>query len=317
MSEHRIPIILDTDPGHDDAFAIMCALGSEKIDLKGLTTICGNSVIENTTRNALRILERTNRTEVPVSKGISKPMCKPLIYDVAKMYHGESGLDGPEFEEVTTPLQQTDAVEFIAKTIRESEEKVVLVPVGPLTNIAAFILSYPELVCRIDKICIMGGLTYTDPNSATAFSEYNIFQDPEAANVVFQSGLPVIMHSINSTGLGKIRDEHIDEMEFLGNAGKFGKELMLFYRKMFQSINLKYYNICDSHAICYLIDPTIYTGRWTHVEMDLTGKYTRAMTISDLRDQRDETKPANCFVIEDVNFERYKECMFDCIRKLG
>ena len=95
MSEHRIPIILDTDPGHDDAFAIMCALGSVKIDLQGLMTICGNSVIENTTRNALRILERTNRTEVPVSKGISKPMCKPLIYDVAKMYHGESGLDGP------------------------------------------------------------------------------------------------------------------------------------------------------------------------------------------------------------------------------
>lgn len=315
MAEKKIPIILDTDPGHDDAFAIMMALASPKIELLGLTSVAGNSVIENTTRNCLRILEKVGRTEVPVAKGIGKPLSKPLIYDLAKKYHGESGLEGPSYPEVKTPLQKEDAVDFIARVLKESEEKVTLVPVGPLTNIAAFILSYPELLGKIEQISIMGGLTYAHPNGASPAAEFNIFQDPEAADIVFKTGIPIIMHSINSTSLGQVKDSEIEHMRPLGRAGEFAAELLEFYRKMFRSLGLSYYNICDSHAVAWLIDPTIYGGSYAHVEMDLDGEYTRAMTVSDLREDR--SADTNCFVIESCDQERYFALMFQCLKDLG
>lgn len=311
----KIPIIIDTDPGHDDAFAIMMALASEKLDLKGITTVAGNSTIENTTLNALRILERVGCAHVPVAKGIGKPMCDILRYDVAKEYHGESGLDGPVFPDIKTEISKLHAVDFIADILKNSEDKVTLVPLGPLTNIASFILCYPELLSKIEQICLMGGLTYPDPNSATATSEYNIYQDPEASDIVFSSGIPLIMHSINSTGMGKVSDREIDHMATLGNAGKFGAELMDFYRRKFQNLDLNYYNICDSHAIAYLIDSTIYEGKQAFVEMDLQGEYTRAMTISDLRDNGSEH--TNCFVVQDCKLEPYFELMFQCLKSLG
>ncbi len=312
---NRIPIILDTDPGHDDAFAIMMALASDRLELLGLTTVAGNSPIENTTKNALRILERVGRTDVPVAQGLGKPMCDRLRCEVAKKYHGESGLEGPEFPPVKTPLHPLHAVDFIAEALRARTDKVTLVPVGPLTNIAAFLLCYPELAGRIEQICIMGGLTYPSPNGATASAEYNIYQDPEAAHIVFSSGIPIIMHSINSTGLGKVTDAEVDRMAALGNAGRFAGELMAFYRRIFQSSGQSSYNICDSHAIAYLIDPDIYTGRWAHVEMDLDGEYTRAMTVCDLRDGQE--KDANCFVVLDCDNQAYFKLMFDCLRALG
>ena len=311
----RIPIILDTDPGHDDAFALMMALASEKLDLRAVTTVAGNSNIENTTLNALRILERVHRTDVPVARGLGKPLAKELIYDVARKYHGDSGLDGPDFEEVTTPLHELDAVDLIAKVLRESEEKITLVPVGPLTNIALFILCYPELVERIEQIVIMGGLTYPNPNSATEVSEYNVFQDPEAADIVFKCGVPLVMHSINSTGLGRVTDEQLEHMRTLGNAGRFAAELFDFYKLNFIALGLHCYNICDSHAIAWLIDPSIYTGKRAHVELDLLGEYTRAMTVCDLRPQSD--REANCLVIENCDEDRYFSLMFECLEALG
>ena len=311
----RIPIIPDTDPGHDDAFALMMALASDKLELKAVTTVAGNSNIENTTLNALRILERVHRTDIPVAKGLGKPLAKELIYDVARKYHGDSGLDGPDFAEVTTPLHELDAVDLIAKIVRENKEKITLVPVGPLTNIALFILCYPELVAKIEQIVIMGGLTYPNPNSATEVSEYNVFQDPEAADIVFKSGVPLVMHSINSTGLGRVSDEQLEHMRTLGNAGRFAAELLDFYKLNFIALGLYYYNICDSHAIAWLIDPTIYTGKEAWVELDLNGEYTRAMTICDLRKDGNEKK--NCFVVEDCDEERYFRLMFECLEALN
>jgi inosine-uridine nucleoside N-ribohydrolase len=310
-----IPVIIDTDPGHDDAFAIMMALASDRIEVKGICSVAGNSVIENTTRNVLRILERVKRTGVPVARGIGKPMCGPLRYEAAKKYHGESGLDGVDFPEVATPLSPLHAVDFMADIVQKSAEKVTLVPVGPLTNVGAFILCYPELLPKIERICLMGGLTYPDPNSAAAVSEYNVYQDPEAAHIVFSSGIPVVMHSINSTGLGKVTDREIDHMATLGSAGAFAAELMNFYRRNFRSLNLSYYNICDSHAVAYLIDPSIYEGKPAFVELDLRGKYTRGMTVCDLRENAEN--PPNCFVVLDCHTEAYFELLFQCLKNLG
>lgn len=325
----KIPLIIDTDPGHDDTFAIMLALSSEKIDVKGITTVCGNSTVENTTNNAVKLLSRLGITNVPVVKGIADPMLFPLDREGGKRVHGESGLEGPWFPEPMFQPLEMNAVDFIAKVVKESKEKVVLAPLGPLCNIAAFILSYPELLDRIDYISLMGGSIYH--GNVTPSAEYNVYVDPESAQVVFSSGITVVMHSIDSVRLGKVTQKDVDLWGSLGtNAGQFAVELMEFYTRHSKAIGRPYYVICDPHAIAYIIDPSIYTTVHTRVEVELGGEHSRGRTVTELRKRANAGsvedyynkvlhKPyvQNCLAVTDVNNEVFVSMLTESLKKLG
>ena len=318
----KIPVIIDTDPGHDDTFAIMMALASDKLEVKAVTTVCGNSTVENTTKNALNILSLFGRTDIPVAMGRGDPMLGKLDREGGKRVHGESGLEGPVFPPPLFDMVDMNAVDLIAKIIKESEQKIVLAPLGPLCNIAAFILSYPELLGRIEMISMMGGNTFA--GNVTPGAEYNVYVDPESAQVVFQSGIPIVMHGINSVQLGRVYDKDVEEWRgFHNKAGKLADELMEFYTIYSKKTGRKSYCICDAHAVAYLIDPSIYTTVCTHVEVDLCGQYTRGRTVADLRDEFTRKlngaadKADNCHVVTDVDSDRFVALLTESIRTLG
>ena len=188
-------MILDVDPGHDDAVAIMMACGSPGLDLLAVTTVAGNATLPKTTRNALRVLSLVGRTDVPVGAGASEPLERSLR--TAEDIHGESGMDGPRIPEAAFEPDERGAVELIADTLKESPEPVALIPVGPLTNVAAFLRAHPELKGRISRISLMGGSMGL--GNTTPAAEFNVYVDPEAAREVFESGLPVTMSGLDVT----------------------------------------------------------------------------------------------------------------------
>ncbi|MEG1690229.1 MAG: nucleoside hydrolase, partial [Hafnia sp.] len=183
-----LPIILDCDPGHDDAIALILALASPELELKAVTTSAGNQTPDKTLRNALRILTLLQRSDIPVAGGAVKPLMRELI--IADNVHGESGLDGPDLPEPNFAPQTCNAVELIAQTLRASQQPVTVVATGPLTNIALLLTSHPELHAKISRIVIMGGAAML--GNWTPAAEFNIYVDPEAAEIVFQSGLPIV-----------------------------------------------------------------------------------------------------------------------------
>ncbi|MBQ2228658.1 MAG: nucleoside hydrolase, partial [Firmicutes bacterium] len=188
-------IILDCDPGHDDAVAIMLAAGSPKIELLGITTESGNQTIEKTSRNALKVLQWIGRGDIPVYMGCKGPMVREKM--TAADIHGETGLDGPVFPEITLKLQEKHAVQYIVETLMASDEPITMVTTGPMTNLGMAIRMEPAIVEKIDKIVLMGG-SYQNGN-VTPAAEFNIICDPEAAYVCFTCGRPVYMMGLDIT----------------------------------------------------------------------------------------------------------------------
>lgn len=275
-----LPIILDCDPGHDDAIALILALASPELELKAVTTSAGNQTPDKTLRNALRILTLLQRSDIPVAGGAVKPLMRELI--IADNVHGESGLDGPELPEPSFAPQACNAVELIAQTLRASQQPVTVVATGPLTNIALLLTSHPELHAKISRIVIMGGAAML--GNWTPAAEFNIYVDPEAAEIVFQSSLPIVMAGLDVTHRAQIMSEDIERFRQLGNpvAGVVADLLDFFmeYHKQekwgFQGAPLH-----DPCTIAWLIKPEIFTcvDRWVGVETQ--GKYTQGMTVVD------------------------------------
>ncbi|OFS09582.1 pyrimidine-specific ribonucleoside hydrolase RihA [Hafnia sp. HMSC23F03] len=275
-----LPIILDCDPGHDDAIALILALASPELELKAVTTSAGNQTPDKTLRNALRILTLLQRSDIPVAGGAVKPLMRELI--IADNVHGESGLDGPDLPEPNFAPQTCNAVELIAQTLRASQQPVTVVATGPLTNIALLLTSHPELHAKISRIVIMGGAAML--GNWTPAAEFNIYVDPEAAEIVFQSGLPIVMAGLDVTHRAQIMSEDIERFRQLGNpvAGVVADLLDFFmeYHKQekwgFQGAPLH-----DPCTIAWLIKPEIFTcvDRWVGVETQ--GKYTQGMTVVD------------------------------------
>lgn len=275
-----LPIILDCDPGHDDAIALILALASPELELKAVTTSAGNQTPDKTLRNALRILTLLQRSDIPVAGGAVKPLMRELI--IADNVHGESGLDGPELPEPSFAPQTCNAAELIAQTLRASQQPVTVVATGPLTNIALLLTSHPELHAKISRIVIMGGAAML--GNWTPAAEFNIYVDPEAAEIVFQSGLPIVMAGLDVTHRAQIMSEDIERFRQLGNpvAGVVADLLDFFmeYHKQekwgFQGAPLH-----DPCTIAWLIKPEIFTcvDRWVGVETQ--GKYTQGMTVVD------------------------------------
>ena len=274
------PIILDCDPGHDDAIALVLALASPELDVKAITSSAGNQTPDKTLRNVLRMLTLLKRTDIPVAGGAVKPLMRELI--IADNVHGESGLDGPALPEPDFAPQNCTAVELMAKVLRESAEPVTLVATGPQTNVALLLNSHPELHSNIARIVIMGGAMGL--GNWTPAAEFNIFVDPEAAEIVFQSGLPIVMAGLDVTHRAQIMAQDIERFRSVGNlVATTVAELLDFFMEYHKAEKWGFHGapLHDPCTIAWLLKPEMFTTveRWVGVETQ--GKYTQGMTVVD------------------------------------
>lgn len=275
-----LPVIIDCDPGHDDAIALVLALASPELNVKAVTSSAGNQTPDKTLRNVLRMLTLLKRPDIPVAGGALKPLMRELI--IADNVHGESGLDGPALPEPGFAAQACTAVELMAKTLRDSAEPVTIVATGPQTNVALLLNSHPELHAKIARIVIMGGAMVLG-NWQPAV-EFNIYVDPEAAEIVFQSGIPVVMAGLDVTHKAQIHVEDIERFRRIGNTiSTIVAELLDFFLEYHKDEKWGFVGapLHDPCTIAWLLKPEMFTTveRWVGVETQ--GKYTQGMTVVD------------------------------------
>jgi inosine-uridine nucleoside N-ribohydrolase len=273
------PILLDCDPGHDDAIALLLALASPELELLGVTTVAGNQTLEKTTANALRVLELAGRGDVPVAAGADRPLARELF--IAAYVHGESGLDGPELPEPRgAPIEQ-HAVDFLAERILGSPRQVTLVPVGPLTNVALLLSRYPEAAQNVERIVIMGGAIAE--GNVTPAAEFNIYVDPEAAWRVFHSGLPVTMIGLDVTHRALMMPTHVERLRASGDIGRFVAELHDFFVRYHErTYGTEGAPIHDAVAVAQVLRPGIVETLHRHVDVDCESRLCRGRTVVDL-----------------------------------
>lgn len=278
--DKALPIIIDCDPGHDDAIALILALASPKLKVLAVTTSAGNQTPDKTLRNALRILTLLGRHDIPVAGGAPKPLLRELI--IADNVHGESGLDGPALPEPGFAPQALTAVELMAKTLRASAEPVTLVPTGPLTNIALLLSAHPELKAKIARIVLMGGSA--GPGNWTPAAEFNIYVDPEAAEMVFGAGVPITMCGLDVTHAAQVMDEDIERIRAVTNPiARTVAELLDFFMIYHRDPKWGFVGapLHDPCTIAWLLRPELFTGIECHVSVETQGQYTVGMTVVD------------------------------------
>lgn len=271
-------IILDCDPGHDDAIAILLAGLHEKIELVAITTVAGNVEVEKTTRNALQVCEIANLLDVPVAMGMNQPMVRQR--KTAPSIHGDSGMEGPILPEPTMSIVDEHAVDLIVRTLLQADEKITLVPTGPLTNIAMAIRREPAILEKIEEIVIMGGGSF---GNWTPAAEFNIYVDAEAAKVVFESGVPITMMGLDVTHQALATKQVSEQMASIGNpVGDFIVELLQFFRKTYLDVfgfdDPPVHDVC---CVAYLIDPSIFTTKLLRVDIETKGEHSYGMTLID------------------------------------
>ena len=296
-----LPVILDCDPGHDDMVAILLALASPQLDVRGITTVGGNATLEYVTENALRVLALANRPDVPVAAGAGHPLRGPL--HTAPHVHGVSGIEGPPLPPARSEPVAGDAVSFIADQLERATEPLTLVPTGPLTNIGLLLRERPDLKARIAHICLMGGSA--GEGNRTPAAEFNIWVDPEAADIVFSSGLPLTMIGLDVTHRALLYDE---ERQAMADAGGPASKLVAGLLGYFQEFHRRVYGwnagpIHDAVAVAHLAYPGLVTTVRANVVVELTGEYTRGRTVVDLRAVTG--RAANAEVGVDIDRERF------------
>jgi len=274
-------IIIDTDPGQDDAVAILLALASPELEVLGLTAVAGNVPLERTAKNARIICELAGRPDMPVFAGCAAPMRRALV--TAEHVHGKTGLDGPALWEPDMALQGTDAVDFIIETLRRAPPaSVTLCPIGPLSNIATAFARAPEIIPRVAEIVLMGG-AYFEVGNITPAAEFNIYVDPEAAEIVFTSGVPLTVMPLDVTHKALVTRPRLEAFAALGTAtGRFTAEMLDF----FERFDVEKYGsqggpLHDPTTIAYLLAPDLFKGRHINVEIETGSQLTRGMTVAD------------------------------------
>jgi len=305
-------IILDCDPGHDDAIALMLALGSPEIELLGVTTVAGNQTVQKTTANAIRVLDHLGREDISVAAGAGRPLVRER--QVAANVHGETGLDGPELPPAAREPEPDHAIDWIAKTLSAQPRAVTLVATGPLTNIALFLARYPELEPRVDRIVLMGGAIAE--GNVTPAAEFNIWADPEAAQRVFSSGLDVTMVGLDVTHRALLTDVHARELAGRGIAGRLLADLYGFYVQHHR----RRYNwdgapVHDAVAVAHVIDETLLETVDCGVIVDTGPELSRGRTYVD-RWGSAGWRP-NCHVAVDIDSERFLGLLVERVARLG
>ena len=302
------PIVIDCDPGHDDAIAILLALASPEVELRGITTVAGNQTLDKTTRNALKVLELADRTDVPVAAGADRPLVRELR--TAANVHGESGLDGPDLPEPTTKPVDGHAADLLAEWL---EPGVVLVPTGPLTNVALLLERHPEVKKRLERIVWMGGAVAE--GNVTPAAEFNAFVDPEAAAAVFASGIPVTMIGLDITHKALFDAGHAERLRGTGAAGRAVAELADFFLEFHrQRYRFDGAPIHDAMAVAHVIDPTLVETLHCNVAMELASQFCDGRTVVDRWLVTD--RPVNAHVGIDVAAQRFLELLVERISSL-
>ena len=310
----RKKIIIDTDPGQDDAVAILLALASPELEILGITTVAGNVPLNLTTKNALIITEMAGREDINVYAGCDSPLSRPLI--TAENVHGATGLDGPELINPTKKVKEDHAVDFIIKTLRDhTPNTVTLCPLGPLTNIATAFKRAPDIIIKVKQVVLMGG-AYFEVGNVTPTAEFNIFVDPEAASYVFNLGLDLVIMPLDVTHKALTTPERIDKFNKLNTkCGTFVAEMTAFFERFDKD---KYGTegapLHDPCVIAYLLNPEIFSGRRINVEIETDSELTLGMTVADWWGVTN--KEPNALFIGNLNSEKFFEMLTSRISKL-
>lgn len=275
------PIILDMDPGIDDAVALSIALTHSAIDIKLLTSVAGNVSVDKTTTNLLKLTTFFKQTQIPVARGAAAPLKKAFVD--ASYIHGASGMPGYEFPEITTKPLTTDAIEAMAKVLSDAPEPMTIVATGSYTNIALLIQKHPELLSKIKNFVLMGGSL--SGGNVSSVAEFNVFTDPDAASIVFKSGVPIVMIGLDVTLKALLSLETIDAVADLGEAGNMLHKLMTAYGDSEPGGKPMH----DVNTICYLIHPEFYTTKEYWVDIITDGPATGA-TIADTQNRWSQGK---------------------------
>ncbi|MFU0565380.1 nucleoside hydrolase [Gardnerella vaginalis] len=303
-------IWIDCDPGHDDAMAILTAIANpEKLKILGISTVGGNQTIEKVTTNAKNILEFVH-SDIPLAKGQDKPLVKPL--NTAPEAHGDSGMDGLYFNGTDYPVVSENAVEYMYHKIMESKEKTTLVALAPLTNLALLLKVHPEVKEKIECISMMGG--GISHGNCTELAEFNIYVDPEAAHIVFHSGISVIMAGLDVTENAAITLNEIKTLKDKGKVSHLAYELLSFYNesgKQFGFVDSPIHDLC---AVEYLIKPDIFSGKNYYVDIVTDNGISRGQTLADLR--KVPKHKDNVFVLKQVDRKKFVETLVEGLEKL-
>ncbi len=315
MSNSPRKIIIDTDPGQDDAVAILLAFASpEDVDVLGITAVAGNVPLPLTSRNARMVCELAGRTDAKVFAGCDAPLVRRLI--TAEHVHGKSGLDGPDLPEPTMPLQDQHGVDFIIDTLREQPAgSVTLCPLGPLTNIATAFDRAPDIIDRVQEVILMGG-AYFEVGNVTPTAEFNIYVDPEAAEIVFKSGVKITVIPLDVTHKALVTKARNSAFRALGtHVGEAVSDMTDFFerfdREKYGSEGAPLHDPC---VIGYLIAPRLFTGRHINVEIETQSKLTLGMTVADW--WRVTSREPNALFINDLDADRFFTLLTERLSRL-
>lgn len=307
------PVILDCDPGHDDALAILLALARPELDLRAITTVGGNAPLAATTHNALRVLTLLGRTDIPVAAGAPAPLVRPLR--VAEDVHGTTGLDGADLPEPAMAVRPEGALELLRATIEASPGPITLIPIGPLTNIALLIRAYPRLLERVERICLMGGAV--GEGNTTASAEFNMWVDPEAASIVFECGRPITMIGLDVTHQARLTHADAERLAALGTrTGRVFADLLRFFARF----HLERYGwdgspIHDAVAVAHLALPGLVETSPYRVDIETTSELTRGRTVVDLHGL--SGRPPNAEVGLAIDRPRFVEMIVEAVARFA
>ena len=308
-------IIIDTDPGQDDAVAILLALASpDEIEVLGITAVAGNVPLSLTEKNARIVCELAGRPDIPVYAGCDRPLKRKLV--TAEHVHGKTGLDGPDLPEPEIKLQEKHGVDFIIDTImQEPENSISLCPLGPLTNVASAILKQPKIVSRIKKIVLMGG-AYFEVGNITPAAEFNIFVDPDAAKIVFEAGIDMVVMPLDVTHKALVTEKRNEAFRQLKSpVGIAVAEMTDFFERFDKE---KYGSsgapLHDPCVTAYLIDPKIFSGKNINVEIETKSELTLGMTVADWWGVTD--RKANTFFVGDLDSDKFFSLLTERLGRL-
>ncbi len=300
-------ILLDCDPGHDDAIALLLALASPEVELLGVTTVAGNQTLDKTTANAIRVLEFVGRGDVPVAAGADRPLVRPQY--VASYVHGETGLDGPDLPAAQAEPLDRHAVDFLADKIREHDGGVTLVPTGPLTNVALLLALHPD--ARPERIVLMGGAIAE--GNVTPAAEFNIWADPEAAARVFADGIDVTMVGLDVTHKALFTSAHVGRLA--GRVGRMVAELLEFYGHFHKEVyNFDGSPIHDAVAVAYVIRDDLVKTEHLNTEIDVESELCRGRTVVDL--WRRSGREPNSHVGVDIDADGFLDLLIERLNSL-
>ncbi|WP_294640851.1 nucleoside hydrolase [uncultured Aureimonas sp.] len=306
--------IFDTDPGQDDAIAILAALGSPELDVLGIVAVAGNVPLHLASANARRIAELAGRADIPVYAGAERPFLRPLV--TAEHVHGETGLDGPDLPPPANPLREGHGVDFIIDTVRAHEPKsVTIAALGPLTNVALALLKAPDLAERLQGIVLMGG-AYFEVGNVTPTAEFNVYVDPEAAASVFASGVDITVLPLDVTHQMHSTPARIEAFGKIGNRSGRAVAAMLSFSEVYdlQKFGWEGAPLHDPCVTAFLVKPEMFEGRRVNIEVETGSALTRGMTVVDYWGVTERAK--NAFFVRSGDADAFYALLVERVARL-